>query len=833
MTVTDRLAGFAARRRLPTSVIGLTVAVVLALVVLQGINLWSRYRQSASDTQARTLDLTYILAEHMRSSVAAVDASLKQLVLHSARVGGPNAPSESWQPVLQNAMAGMSYVGSLTVTDAEGVIRHSTMPALIGQSRREEFVFIRLAADPKAGIIADTPFRSLDQRVIIPIGRSLVGADGSFQGIVVATLIPETFRDFYKSVDVGRDGVIWVIHSTGLVFFREPPSVEPANKADNAPPVLRTTMQRSKAGLLIAPLALNGPTYVSGWRTLDEPPIIVAVSFNLPEALRTWRRDALLSLGLTALVALALGAASLQLVRQLDARSVAERALVQRDQELVEAQRVAGLAAAHFVAPNFVARASAQLCALVGLPANYSEMSLDTLLERLIESDRTRLKEALESCLASSVPYQLELRAKAKDGAERILRCEGVLENTENDQGASILAIFQDVTEHRLAEQRSSQSERLAAIGRLTGGVAHDFNNLLTVIMGYSDLLLDRLNEEDPARRNLEEIVKAAERAARLTKQLLAFSRKQILQPKVLELNTIVADVERMLRRLIGEDVELSLNLNPQLRRVKADPGQIEQVLLNLAVNARDAMPQGGKLIIETTNVNLDESYARNHVSVQPGPYVMLAVSDTGCGMDKETQSHIFEPFFTTKESGKGTGLGLSTVYGIVKQSEGNIWVYSEPGKGTTFKIYLPRIIEPSEIVETPVPAIESLRGSETILLVEDEETLRDLARQILEMAGYTVLVASNANEALLLNGQHQGRIHLLITDVVMPGLSGGELAQRLTALDHELKVLYMSGYTDDAIIHHGVLEEGIDFIQKPFTPDALTGKVREVLGKP
>jgi signal transduction histidine kinase len=577
------------------------------------------------------------------------------------------------------------------------------------------------------------------------------------------------------------------------------------------------------------PLQTDGPHYVNGWHTLDSPPIVIAVSVNLPAALRTWRRDALLSLGLTALIALALSAASLQLARQLDARSMAEHALRQREQELIEAHRVAGLGAARFVSPQFATRPSPQLCALLGLPSNVTTIALDTLLNRLIESDRPRLKEALETCLASGTPYQLEVRAKVGDGSERIFWCEGIAADFANGPAPSILAIFQDVTEQRIAEERSSQGERLAAIGRLTGGVAHDFNNLLTVITGYGDLLLARLSETDPARRYPEEIVKAAERAGRLTHQLLAFSRKQILQPQVLELNGIVTEIEKMLRRLIGEDIELSLNLSSDLGRIKADPGQIEQVLVNLAINARDAMSEGGKLTIETANVDLNETYARNHPTVQAGPYVMLAVSDTGCGMDKETQSHIFEPFFTTKELGKGTGLGLSTVYGIVKQSEGNIWVYSEPGRGTTFKIYLPRTGAAPGMIDVPARAV-STRGTETILLVEDEEILRKLAGEILEDSGYTVLKSGNAKEALRLFSAHQSRIHLLITDVVMPGLSGRELAERLTSLDPTLKVLYMSGYTDDTIVRHGVLEEGIEFIQKPFSPETFTRKVREVL---
>jgi CheY-like chemotaxis protein len=344
---------------------------------------------------------------------------------------------------------------------------------------------------------------------------------------------------------------------------------------------------------------------------------------------------------------------------------------------------------------------------------------------------------------------------------------------------------------------------------------------------------LRRLDKNNPLRSNLEEIKKAGERAASLTRQLLAFSRKQVLQPMVLQLNAIVADVDKMLRRLIGEDIDPLTVLEPSLGQIKADPGQIEQVLLNLAVNARDAMPQGGKLTIETQNVYLDNQYARWHTAIQPGHYVMLAVSDTGCGIDAETQAHIFEPFFTTKEQGKGTGLGLSTVYGIVKQSGGHLWVYSEVGKGTTFKIYLPRVDGGTERDGPHTTPAELPQGRETVLLTEDEEQVRQMIRVILEMNGYCILEAASGEEALALYKQHEGQIDLVMTDVVMPQMSGRELAQSLESLHPGIKVLYMSGYTDDAIVRHGLLDQEIAFLQKPFTPDALMRKVREVLDAP
>ncbi len=374
------------------------------------------------------------------------------------------------------------------------------------------------------------------------------------------------------------------------------------------------------------------------------------------------------------------------------------------------------------------------------------------------------------------------------------------------------------------------QAQKMDAVGRLAGGVAHDFNNLLTVILGRTDILLHPLKPEDPMRRGIELIQRTAGRAADLTRQLLAFSRKQVLEPVVLDLSAVTTDMKDMLGRLIGEDIALLTTPTPGLGRVKADRGQIEQVIMNLAVNARDAMPQGGRLIVETADIDLDDEYVRRHVGARPGPHVMLAVSDTGTGIPHEIQPQIFEPFFTTKEQGKGTGLGLATVYGIVKQSGGYIEVDTEPGQGTTFRIYLPRLDAEAAPVDRITRPAAAAGGTETILLVEDEEGVRELARDILRTSGYTVLEARNGPEALLLCERHQGPLDMLLTDVVMPRMSGRELAERLAPLRPDLSVLYMSGYTDDAVIRHGVLGAGTAFLQKPFTPAALVLRVRETL---
>ena len=399
-------------------------------------------------------------------------------------------------------------------------------------------------------------------------------------------------------------------------------------------------------------------------------------------------------------------------------------------------------------------------------------------------------------------------------------------------RGRSLITIYlRDLTERKALEKQLWHSQKLEAVGRLAGGVAHDFNNILTVIDGYSDLLLMDMPEGAPARRGLEEIRKAGERAASLTRQLLAFSRRQVLAPQVMDLNDVIGNVNKMLRRLIGEDIELVTVLRPGISPVKADPGQIEQVLVNLVVNARDALPQGGVLSVETESVEFNESVAGRHaVPIPPGEYVMLAVADNGCGMDAETQSHIFEPFFTTKEQGKGTGLGLATVYGIVKQSGGFIWVYSEPGQGSTFKVYLPAVRDAAPSGKSVPKELRPAGGPETVLLVEDEDALRFMVREVLSAAGYNVLEATEGDEALKIARRHERAIDLMLTDIVMPRMNGQELAQKLEGLHPETRVLFMSGYTGAVVVRHGILSSDEMFIQKPFNPSALMKKVREIL---
>ena len=442
-------------------------------------------------------------------------------------------------------------------------------------------------------------------------------------------------------------------------------------------------------------------------------------------------------------------------------------------------------------------------------------------------TDRGRSADLQHSFEADRQFHDVEAEWNHREGKPILVRLSG--RPVTEDSARSYELVAEDITERRTLEQQFRQAQKMEAIGRLAGGIAHDFNNLLMVISGYTQMLLDQLEGESPLRKAATEIEKAADRAASLTRQLLAFSRKQVLSPKVLDLNALVLDNLKMLPRLLGEDIEVVNVPAGDLGRIKADPGQLAQVILNLAVNARDAMPHGGRLILETANARLDESYTQRRTSMPAGEYVVLSISDTGLGMDAETQSHIFEPFFTTKGQ-QGTGLGLSTVYGIVKQSGGYIWVYSEPARGTTFKIYFPRVVEAELPAEAEASAKKAAGGKETILLVEDEATVRELVRRFLERHDYSVLEAENGRAALDIVTQYTGRIHLLVTDIIMPDMNGRELARRLLRLRPGTPVLYMSGYTERTIQQNGELEPGLAFLQKPFTEQTLTEKVRAVL---
>jgi two-component system cell cycle sensor histidine kinase/response regulator CckA len=458
------------------------------------------------------------------------------------------------------------------------------------------------------------------------------------------------------------------------------------------------------------------------------------------------------------------------------------------------------------------------------IPNRYEEWE-----SRLHPDDRERVLTALRAYLDGWQPeYSLEFRLRHKNGTYRWIYTRGAALRDANGRQTHMIGCHLDITERKQLEEQHRQGQKMQAIGQLAGGIAHDFNNLLTVIDGYAELVGEQLGPANPSQRDIDEIRAATRSAASLTRQLLAFSRRQILQPQVLDVNQVLGRMQNLLGRLIGKNIMLLMKPSASFR-VTADPGQIEQVIINLAVNARDAMPTGGRLLIETADVDLDATYVVQHRGSSPGTHVLIAVSDTGVGMDETTLAHLFEPFFTTKPAGQGTGLGLATVYGIVKQSGGSIRVYSEPGRGSTFKIYLPVATGGAEPGPPPVDA-QPLRGTETVLVIEDQASVRSLIERTLHRFGYTVIASATGSEAVAAALAHEGPLHVIITDVVLPGASGREAARRVLAVRPDARVLYMSGYTDDAIVQHGVLDPGLAFIQKPFTAEGLLRRIREVL---
>ncbi len=572
-----------------------------------------------------------------------------------------------------------------------------------------------------------------------------------------------------------------------------------------------------------------------GWVIFEVAFLVISVRKSLSEMFNVAERQARLE-ALNENIEHLVAERTAALTQENAERRQAEDLLRKSQAQLAQAQQIAHLGSWEWDIAADQVTWSAETARLYGRNPDDLSASMASCFQRVHSDDRAASTAALEQSLRDLKPFYSEHRVLLPDGVERMILGRGEVVLDENQKPIRLIGTAQDVTEAKQAaealrksDERLRQSQKMEAVGRLAGGVAHDFNNLLTVITGYCDIVLWQLGEDHKLRKEAEEIQRAADRAAALTRQLLAFSRKQVLQPRILQLNEVVAEMQKMLQRLIGEDIELRTAFGDPIGSIRADRGQIEQVILNLVVNSRDAMPLGGKLTIETANVYLDQRSVFRNRGLEPGDYVMLAISDTGVGMTAEVQSHLFEPFFSTKGVGKGTGLGLATSYGIVCQSEGDIRVYSEPGLGTTFKIYLPRIVASDAERVTLKVSTELPRGAESILMVEDDAAVRTLSTTVLDGCGYRIHEAVNAIEALQLIDK-KSSFDLVITDVVMPQMSGKELYVEIMRRQPGAKVLFISGYTDDALAHHGVLDEGLWFLEKPFSPARLAQKVRQVL---
>jgi signal transduction histidine kinase len=824
--VEDTRAGGALRRqssdrtRLRTFAVGLPVLAFVFFFGLRGVDLWNDYVHTLSESEGRADNLALILTDHMQRTVDAVDAGLLQLVRHSERIGGPAASREEWLPMLESVRAGMNGVGSLTVTDAEGIIVHTTTAAERGESRRDTFLFRTLAGDATAGVVADAPFKAINTgRMVIPVGRRLE-VNGSFAGMVVATLAPEELRGFYKAVNVGAGGFIWVFHPGGHLIFREPSPTDLIGIRIDENPIFRAQARGDRAGVVYAPLQSGAPYHISAFRTIDRPPLSIAVSLSEAEVFAGFRKQVLQSAGVAAVIALVLFVATRTLVRQIDQRAAVEDALSSRERELREAQRIAKSGSARFIVPDFRVALSQEAAELLGTEGPRTIALTD--LEELVQTpDQPGLRDALQRCVYTKARFEIELRLR-RGAPERAVLAAGVW---EDDTG--ILAVFQDITDRKNLDEMLRQSQRLEAIGRFTGGVAHDFNNLLSVIIGNLELLRAEVRASPPLTEYLPPIERAAERGADLTRRLLAFARRQPLRPRPFDVNELVASAQPLLSRLVGAGIELRLKLGQGRAIVNTDASQVELALVNLCVNARDAMPSSGLIVIETGHATLDSDYVRSHADVTPGDYVCITVSDTGPGIAPEHLPLVFEPFFTTKEPGKGTGLGLSMIYGFTKQSGGHAKIYSELGHGTTVKLYFPRA-PANTAAETDDPKL--VRGAgETILVVEDDDQVRTLVERMIASLGYRATAVKDGAAALAAVDRQP--FDLLFTDVVLTGfLNGRELAEAIKARRPDIGVLFTSGYPEDVVSHQGRLDPGVRLVSKPYRKEELSHHLRTAL---
>ena len=676
-------------------------SVFVILVAFVG---FAQLRQNALEAAShRAQSYSTILSAHLERTMGALEGRLTQIAVQSERLGGPRGAHAQWQSVLEAAKAGATTVVSLSVIDDSGVIRHSTLAEIVGQTRLDGAIYQSLNDADAPEVVSEAPFVSpYNHQTLVPFGRRLTDARGRVTGAVVATFAPESLRNFYSSIDT-EGGAVRVLHRTGALLLEEP-HIDAASRGDNA--VLASYAAGERRGVFFGPITPGGPPMITSFAAADNSGLIVAVSLGEAAALAAWRQEAIVAGFILAGLLIALALAVTLMLRQLDARAAAEAALLQQQQRFAEAQR-------------------------------------------------------------------------------------------------------------------------LESLGQLTGGVAHDFNNLLTVIVGSADSLLNRVSQE--LRPRVDAILYAADNATALIKQLLAFSRRQSLQLTPVDMNTTVAAMEDMLRRSLGARVETQFVLAPNIWRAYADRAQIESALLNLAINARDAMADGGKLTIETHNAHLDAHYASQNVEVTPGDYVALAVTDTGSGMAPEVRERAVEPFFTTKEVGKGSGLGLSMVYGFARQSKGHVKIYSEVGRGTTVRLYLPRAQEEGDVAPDDV-ASGSYAGDEIVLVVEDDAQVRELAASSLRDLGYIVIEAANGPEAVVvLDGDDH--IDLVLTDMVMPGaMTGKEVAEHAIKVRPGVKVLFTSGYADASVMRNGLVKAGARFLSKPYRGGQLAATVRALL---
>jgi PAS domain S-box-containing protein len=837
--------------RLRARVRTLLVVVYALLASAFAIALLINRNEAAQEGQRRAETLAFILGDHLVRTVSGIDTTLAELALIGSRVGGSNADGAAWGPLLETAKSGVSGIAVLAVTDETGVIRHATMPLLIGTSRADGFLFRRLSADPSADLVVDKPLRgSVSGQWVIPFGRRLVNADGKFGGIVVATLEPGRLRQFYRTIDIGRGGVISVLHPEQAVLFREPSSEDPSGQFEQDNPLVALQNSGATSGFLHAPLTRGGASYFTAYRVLANPPLSVAVSLAETEILGAWWASAITS----GVIMAAFGALLLivwrMIMGEIRARAEAEQRQQEQASELTSAlerreRSEEALRATQTQFQSIMDHSPMQVClrdlqgrfifvnkAYVDFSGETEERILGRTFHELRPKEHADAVAAQDrEVIASRKAMQWEMTVPKPQGPRTVLIVKFPI---YDKNGAIILvgAIVADVTEQKRAEAQVVQAQRIDSLGQLTGGIAHDFNNLLTSILLNADVLASVL--DDKLRPLAESVRMAAERGADLTRRLLAFGRRQMLEPRPTDIRELLASMEALLHRTLGEHIEIRTVHEAGLWHATIDPGQLENAVLNLAVNARDAMANGGRLTIETGNVELDAAQLADVPEGKPGQYVTVAVCDTGSGMTAEVAARAFEPFFTTKDVGKGTGLGLSMVYGFVKQSGGHVRITSDVGVGTVVRLYLPRSAEVQAAASVVAPGARDLpRGSETILFVEDDPMVREHTGKQIVGLGYAVITAENALEAVQL--ADDGYVpDLLFTDVVMPGgMNGRQLALKLRERWPNLRVLYTSGYAHGQLTIDGESVPSKYVLGKPYRRADLAAKLREILDEP
>jgi PAS domain S-box-containing protein len=810
--------------------IGLTfLAVSILLIAVMATSLWVRREVALREGHERAKALAFILGDHLQRNVGAVDATVSQVALAMGRLGGPNVRPDILDPVLAAARSTVSGIANISIVNEAGVITHATLPELIGQSRADTHFFQELSRTPGGGLVVDRPRRGrLTGQTIIPFARSVTDPQGRFIGAVVASFEPERLRGFYRTIAVGRQGVIWLATPDGTVLFREPSSgvVEAANE----PGWIEQATSAPNRDFFRAPFTAGGPTFFHVLARVKEPPLIIAASIPERIMLMGWTVDAFITLAAAAGFLALLLLAWVLIVRVIRQRANAEEALranqVMFQSIMDHAPIMLSLRDLNgrftFINRTYVAFAGQSEASIIG--RTMAELRGADLATAAAEQDRFVIENRKSA--------QWEMTLAKPNGPRNVLITKFPVYDAAGNVN-SLGTIVTDITDQKRAEIQLAQAQRMNAIGQLTGGIAHDFNNLLTSLLLNADVLVRHI-DDDRLRPAAEAIRMAAERGADLIRRLLAFGRRQMLEPRPTDIKELLDGMEPLMRRTLGEHIDLEFVHAPDLWTANVDPNQLENAVLNLAVNARDAMPDGGKLTIETANATFDADDMALNPEMTPGEYVMIAVRDSGTGMSPDLVARAFEPFFTTKEVGKGTGLGLSMVYGFVRQSGGHVRIYSEVGLGTVVRLYVPHSdVAPLPLAIASPGVAEPASSAETILFVEDDPLVRKHTQDQLAELGYRVVTAENGPAALA-QVEEGCTPDLLFTDLVMPGgINGHELARRLRRRWPDLPVLYCSGYAHDALAPDGETVPARNMLAKPYRRRELAAKLRELLDAP